>query len=162
MELISRKMVDTTWLQISQSDVEEIIPDQKRLMDNQPNITNFLVQFTEDYPEEVTELALHLTHIIWKIFSLDKGKIVSTVSLDDVIKAVKTREQWLEVFQELDPQMISNLIRTEQSFQQPHILGFISDKLREEQTDNPDIGISEYAYIFWLMIVVIDSFNSIN
>lgn len=162
MEQISRKLVDTTWLQISQYSMKDIIPDQKRLMDSQPYLTQFLVQFTEDYPEEVSELALHLTHVVWKVFSLVRGETVNTIDLDDVVLAVRNREEWLEVFQGLEIPVLTNLIHQEKTFSQPNILDFLLDILIEEQEDNPEVGETEVAYLFWLLLIVIDTFNNKN
>ena len=162
MEQISRKLVDTTWLQVSKYSTKEIIPDQKRLMDNQPNITQFLVQFTDEYADEVSELTLHLTHIVWKVFSLAKGVVVKTVDLDDVVAAVRSREEWLEVFQGLEIPVLTNLVHQEKSFNQPNILDFLLDILIEERDDNPEIGEGEIAFIFWLLLIVIDVFNNQN
>lgn len=162
MEQISRKLIDTTWLQVSQYSMKEIIPDQRRLMDNQPYITQFLVQFTEEYPEEVSELALHLTHIIWKVFSLTRGNLINTIDLDEVVAAVRNREEWLEVLQGLEVSVLTNLIHQEKSFKQPNLLDFLLDILIEEQDDNPEIGETEVAYLFWLLLIVIDVFNRNN
>lgn len=162
MEQISRKLVDTTWLQISQYSMKDIIPDQKRLMDSQPYLTQFLVQFTEDYPEEVSELALHLTHVIWKVFSIVRGETVTTIDLDDVVVAVRNREEWLEVLQGLEIPVLTNLIHQEKTFSQPNILDFLLDILIEEQEDNPEVGEVEVAYLFWLLLIVIDMFNTKN
>jgi hypothetical protein len=162
MEQISRKLVDTTWLQVSQYSLKEIIPDQKRLMDSQPYITQFLVQFTEDYPEEISELALHLTHVVWKVFSLVQGKVINTIDLDDVVLAVRNREEWLEVFQGLEIPVLTNLIHQEKSFSQPNVLDFLLDILIDEQEDNPEVKETEIGYLFWLLLIVIDVFSNKN
>ena len=163
MDIISKQLVDTIRMQVSQYSVEQVLPDQKKFMNNQPYIVQFIIQFTEDdQHEDVSKLALHLAHVLWKAFSEANDKPLVTIPFESLIEEIKDREEWLEIFSDMNYEIVSRFIQKEPSLTQPYIMDCLLDIIVEEGRANPEIGEQEQGYIFWLMLIIVDLFDRIN
>ncbi|MBN1348545.1 hypothetical protein JXJ21_03985 [candidate division KSB1 bacterium] len=79
MNIIPKELINSTLSKFSSYSEEEILPDQKEFMKNQPDIVEFLLQFTDDHSDEISRLALHLAHLCWKVFNEAKGIPLKTI-----------------------------------------------------------------------------------
>ena len=162
MEVIPRKTVDAVWILAEQNTIDELLIRKKKFQRNQPQLYQFLVEFTNHINPEATELTFHSTGIIWEIFQNAFKKPLPEVNQNLLFTCIEEREKWLEKISDFNYQQIDLLISDDSTINQINILSYALDTIFEEGEDNLELNNEDQAYLFWLLIIVVDTLDKIS
>ena len=162
MEVIPRKTVDTVWIRAGQNTVNDLIIRKENFQKNQPLLYQFLVKFTDHIHSEAIDLTFYYTGIIWEIFQTAYKKILPKVTKDSLYLYIDEREEWLEKINDFNYQQLDQLINNDNTIIQTNILSYALDVIFEEGEDNLELNNEDQAYLFWLLIIVVDALNKIT
>ncbi len=159
MELIPRKIVDEIWMRISRSNVAELKAIEQNFKKEQPNIFEFIDKFNQHLNPALGELTNNYSRIIWAIFRSTFPDAFSEISTDEILETVEKRELWLEKFDEFDIEKSYQFIDKQPEVSQVSIISYALDMLIEDIEDNYELNKQDEAYLFWLLIVLVEIFD---
>lgn len=157
MNLIPRKIIDAEWIKLGQKTYNELLTLKISFTENQPQLNNFLIKFTDHINQEAIDLTFHYSITIWEIFKQAYGKPIPEVSNEIIYSCIEEREQWLEKVNKFSYQEIDKLISKDQTIHQTNILIYAMEAILEEAEDNLDFNEEDHSYLFWLLIIVVDA-----
>lgn len=159
MELVPRKTVDEIWMRIGRSTVSELKAIEENFKKEQPHIFEFIDKFNQHLNPELGELTNNYSRIIWAIFRSTFPKVISEISTDQILDIVEKRELWLEKFDEFDMEKSYHFIEKQTEIKQVSIISYALDMLIEDIADNFELNKQDEAYLFWLLIVLVEIFD---
>ena len=115
MNLIPRKIIDAEWIKLGQKTYNELLTLKILFTENQPQLNNFLIKFTDHINQEAIDLTFHYSITIWEIFKQAYGKSIPEVSNEIIYSCIEEREQWLEKVNKFSYQEIDKLISKDQT-----------------------------------------------
>ncbi|MFZ5518262.1 MAG: hypothetical protein ACOY90_16630 [Candidatus Zhuqueibacterota bacterium] len=159
MELIPRKTVDEIWMRIGRSTVTELNAIEENFKKEQPYIHEFVEKFNQHLNPELAELTNNYTRTIWAIFRSTFPHAQSEISTNQILDIVEKRELWLDKFDEFDIEKSYNFIEKQPEIKQIGVISYALDMLIEDIADNYALNKQDEAYLFWLLIVLVEIFD---
>lgn len=75
MDLLSEEFVEKTWQQVAEFAPDRANKEMLAMGKNQPDLLAFLIAHTDDFQQEVKELAIYIAFVVYKMFHGSSGKI---------------------------------------------------------------------------------------
>ncbi|MBI1746911.1 MAG: hypothetical protein HYR55_10035 [Acidobacteria bacterium] len=163
MVTISAQLVEETWRRI-----DDCGPDQGPEMvghysKSQPNIFEFMVEFTREIQPESTEFALYMSYVIWQVFDAAYGKAYPVILPEEIIAAYETNEVWVQQHDGLDDIQLYERLEADTHLRQVNLVISVLDALfapmGSEDPDEINIPEEDKGYLFLLMKTIIDALD---
>lgn len=162
MELIPRNIVESVWIHTNQLTYDDVLKLKDKFEENQPQLFQFLVKFTDHISQEAIELTFHYAMITWQIFIKAFPESVNEITSEQLYCCIEEREKWLEKLNNFSYQEIDQLISKNETIPQSNILSYALEIILEEGEDNLDFNTEDQSYLFWLLIIVVDAFDKVT
>jgi len=162
MEIIPRSLVENVWIETGQKTLNELIRLKENFQNNQPQLFQFLIKFTDHISPEAKDLTFYYSQIIWNIFQKAFKQTLPEISQEELMACIEEREQWLEKINDFNFEKIDQLISNNDSINQENILVYALEAILEEGEDNLELNSEDQAYLFWLLLIVVDTLNKVT
>ena len=144
MKAISSNTVQKACLELERFSEPRMAEEASRFIRQQPNLVDFLKEFTEDSKVEIQQLALYLSYLIWKIFTLNKKKKLPQIPWEICYQCfIKERRLWKE-----------NQIHPNGKNSQPNLILYIQSFFEKDSEDLKSEEIEKGALLILLRSVI--------
>jgi hypothetical protein len=158
MKQISEQIVAQTWMEISSYDTEKIDFEFNKVGERQPDLTSFIIEFTQDQQQTTIELCLCVFFIICRIFEKSSASRIKQITFDEIEIILKKNEALIENLEGVHERFYERIARV-QFFNQPFVMKYILETLVEETEIENTLSEKETGYLFFLFKNVVDIFD---
>ncbi|MBA4366471.1 MAG: hypothetical protein C0403_02410 [Desulfobacterium sp.] len=158
MKLISEQIVKQTWMEISSYDTEKIDFEFSKFGERQPDLTYFIMEFTQDQQQTTIELCLYMFFTICRIFEKSSANRIKQITFDEIETIFKKNENLIENLEGVHERFYERIARV-QFFNQPFVMKYILETLVEETEIENTLSEKETGYLFFIFKNVVDIFD---
>lgn len=160
MKRISKQIVEQTWVEISSYDTEKIDFEFSNISERQPDLTTFIIEFTQDQQQTTIELCLYIFLIICRIFEKSSTNPIQQITFDEIEKIFTKNETLIENLEGVHERFYERIARV-QFFNQPFVMKYILEVLAEETEMENTLSEKETGYLFYLFKNIVDIFDEV-
>jgi hypothetical protein len=144
MKAISTSTVQKACLELEHFSEPQMAEEASRFIRHQPNLVDFLKEFTEDSHTEIQQLALYLSYLIWKIFTIDKKKKFPQIPWEVCYQCfIKERRLWKE-----------NQVHANEKNLQPNLILYIQSFFEKDSENLKSEEVEKGALLILLRSVI--------
>ncbi|MBI1870795.1 MAG: hypothetical protein HYS07_06355 [Chlamydiae bacterium] len=148
MEVISSDVVKNICFEMRKYPESRMSQEASRFLRQQPQLVQFLQEFTQDFKLEVQQLSLYLSYWIWKACTKGWGRKMPRLDWTLCYHCfLKERETWK------DQETLLSRKST-----QPHLIHFLGNLIQEDHSDlfKEDVGKSSIVLILRCVIAAFE------
>src|SRR5262245_8205623 len=128
--MVTNETVERACNEVSTFTEDQITAKFERFFKNQPNLCDFIVDLTNDNGQQIQELSLFLSYMVFKAVEADQPTAIGTVSQANIEAAFKQSEAWIEhINQAQSGEVGSSVISSLATDTEPHLLQYVISKL---------------------------------
>jgi hypothetical protein len=157
MKPISEGIVEKTWQEIAAFSPDRAKKEMMKINNKQPELLAFVVESSKEMGREVSELAIYLFVVVYRMFQEAHGKI-KKISPEEIIECYEHNESLMERLEGADEKFLDR-IASVQTSRQPHVVNYVVDALMEEDDEGEDaVALTEEqkGFLYLLLKTVID------
>ena len=91
MEPISEELVEETWQEVSSYDSDRMIKEMGQVSKRQPDLLAFIMEFVQDLDQEVKELTVYMSFVVFKMFQRGTRKRIRKISAKSIIECYEKK-----------------------------------------------------------------------
>ena len=146
-----------------QQEIDEMVPmdsqnKMKEVYLDQPNLSQYIVDFNDDLDDELNKYTLYLFSIIYLAIKKFYRKTLPVISDKDIIKAHEHNVDLMDKLETSHEVFITRMAETNLN-KQPGIYRFITESIFEELGEIFDVTEEEEGWIFLVLKSTIDILN---
>ena len=156
MEPIPERIVEKTWQEVAGFSPDKAKREMTRIHNIQPELLAFVVELSKEMGREVSELAIYLFLVVYRMFQGSHAKI-KKISSEDVIECYKNNEGLMESLEGTDERFLDRIANLQTS-KQPYVLRYVCDALMEEDEGEDAVQLTEEqkGLLYLLLKTVVD------
>jgi hypothetical protein len=156
MEGIPEAIVEKTWQEFAGLGPDRAEDEVMKIGNAQPDLLAFVMENSKEMGREVSELAIYLFLVVYRMFQEAHGKI-NKISSEEIIECYKHNESLMERLEGADEKFLDR-IADAQTSRQPHVVKYVADALMEEDEEVDAVVLTEEqkGFLFLLLKTVID------
>jgi hypothetical protein len=157
MEPIPEEIVGKTWQEVAGFSPDKAKKEMMKINNYQPELLAFVVESSKEMGREVSELAIYLFVVVYRMFQGAHGKI-KRISSEEVIECYQNNEGLMERLEGAHDKFLDR-IASAQTSRQPHVVNYVVDALMEEDDEGEDaVALTEgqKGFLYLLLKTVID------
>ena len=156
MEIIPEELVEETWQEVADFSPNRGKKEMDKLGQEQPDLLNFMLVFTEDRDQQVKELAIYMFFVVYRIFEKSYKNKIRKISGKEVEKCYESNEKLVESTAGVHEKFLERIART-QVLKQAHVMNYVLSTLMEPDEEDPiELTDDDIGYLFILFKTVID------
>jgi len=149
MEPLSEKFVEETWQEVAHFAPARADNEMLAMGKNQPDLLAFLMAYTDDLQQELKELAIYISFVVYKMFLDSSGKI-PRISSREIMARYNENARFLESLEGDHENLIEKIADLEVS-QQPYVMRYVLGALTEDaEEDGIRITEEDIGFLFIL------------
>jgi hypothetical protein len=154
---IPETLVEETWQEVARLSLDRAHNEMTRLSKSQSDLVGFIVEFMKDLHQEVKELAIYMTFVLYKIFQKGNPKKIEKIPAKDIIACYKANENLVESLKGAHEKFLERIARVQLSGQ-PYVMRYVVEALMEAPEEKDPVKMSEddIGYLFLLLKTVVD------
>jgi hypothetical protein len=127
-----------------------------KVSNNQPELLAFVVESSKEMGREVSELAIYMFLVIYRMFQKAHGKI-KKISSEEIIKYYEHNEGLMGRLEATDERFLDRIANVQTS-RQPYVVNYVVDTLMEDDEGEDAVRLTDEqkGFIFLLFKSVID------
>lgn len=124
---------------------------------DQPDLLDFMMEFTQDVDEQVKELAIYMFFVVYRMFQKNSTKKLRRIAAEEIIAGYESNEKLLERLEGAHERFFERIARAQVS-QQPYVMKYVVETLIEapEEEDPVELTEEDVGYLFLLLKTVVD------
>ncbi len=156
MKIIPEAIVGRTWQEFAGLSPDEANKEMMKINNKQPDLLAFVVESSKEMGREVSELAIYLFMVVYRMFQETHGKI-KRISSGEVIECYKQNEGLIEKLDGTHERFLDR-IASLQTSKQPHVLKYVADALMEADEGEEAVTLTDEqkGFLFLLLKTVVD------
>lgn len=156
MKPISEETVERTWQEVTGFTPHKANKEMLKIGNTQPELLAFVVEASKEMGREVSELAIYMFVVIYRMFQEARGKI-KKISADEIIKCHQNNEALMERLDGAHDKFLDRIAGIQAS-SQPHVIKYVADTLMEDDEGEDALVLTEEqkGFLFLLLKTVID------
>lgn len=156
MEPIPEEIVERTWQEIAGFTPHKATKEMMKIGNRQPELLAFVMESSKEMGREVSELAIYMFVVVYRMFQKAHGKI-KKISSEEIIKCYEHNEGLMERLEGAHEKFFDR-IASVQTFRQPYVVKYVVDTLMEEDEGEDALVLTEEqkGFLFILFKTVID------
>ncbi|RJP76079.1 MAG: hypothetical protein C4522_19110 [Desulfobacteraceae bacterium] len=158
MKIITEQIIEQTRQEILSYKKDKIDVEFSRFCQRQPNLTDFIIEFTQDQNQEAIERCLFIFFVICRAFENSTEKRISPISFDEIETIFEKNETLIVNMKGIHERFFERITMV-RLLNQPFLLKYITQSLLEESNNEYLFSEKETGYLFFLLITVIDVFD---
>lgn len=159
MKPIPEEIVERTWQEVSGFTPHKANKEMLKIGNAQPELLAFVVESSKEMGREVSELAIYMFVVVYRMFKEAHGKI-RKVSSEEFIQCYQHNEALMERLDGAHDKFLDRIAGVQASGQ-PHVVKYVADTLMEEDEGEDALLLTEEqkGFLFLLLKTVIDALD---
>lgn len=160
MKPISENLVEETWQEVGSFTPEQGSNEVRKLGQEQPDLLAFMLEFSDDFTQEVKELAIYMLVVVYRMFCKAHGKQIGSVSAEEIMASYDKNEKLILSLEGAHERFYDRIARIHIS-DQPYVMKYVIDALAETPEEDDPIVLTddEMGILFLLFKTVVDVLN---
>jgi hypothetical protein len=157
MKTIPERIVEKTWQEVAGFSPDKANKEMMKIGNSQPDLLAFVAESSKEMGREVSELAIYIFLVVYRMFQGSYGKI-KKISSEEIIECYEHNEGLMERLEGADERFLDR-IASVQTSRQPHVVNYVVDALMEEDDEGEDaVALTEEqkGFLYLLLKTVID------
>jgi hypothetical protein len=156
MKTIPENIVGKTWQEVAGFSPAKAKKEMVKIGNSQPDLLAFVVESSKEMGREVSELAIYLFVVVYRMFQESHGKI-KKISSEEIIECYQTNEGLMEGLEGTHKRFLDR-IASLQTSTQPYAVKYVADALMEESEGEDAVQLTEEqkGFLYLLLKTVID------
>ncbi len=156
MKQIPESIVERTWQEFAGFSSDKANKEMMKINNKQPELLVFVVESSKEMGREVSELAIYLFVVVYRMFQEVHVKI-KRISSEEVIECYKQNESLMERLEGTHGRFLDR-IATLQTSKQPYVMTYVADVLMEEGEGKDAVTLTneQKGFLFLLLKTVVD------
>jgi hypothetical protein len=156
MEPIPERIVEKTWQEVAGFTPDRAKREMTKIGNSQPELLAFVVESSKEMGREVSELAIYLFVVVYRMFQEPHSKI-KKISSGEIIECYEHNEGLMEKLEGTHERFLDRIASLEAS-KQPHVVEYVADALMEEDEGKEAVQLTEEqkGFLYLLLKTVID------
>ena len=138
---------------------EQMATEFERFFRNQPDLCDFVVDLTTDSGQQIQELCLFLSYMVFKAVEAAQAAQLESVSQGRIEEAFKQSEAWIERVNQTSGESGSAVMSSLASDAEPHLLQYIISELNQPLEDGTSLADEQKGEVFFVLKTVISSLS---
>jgi hypothetical protein len=157
MKPIPETLVEETWQEVARLSLDRAHNEMTRLSKNQSDLVSFIVEVTQDLDQEVKELAIYMTFVLYRMFQKGYQKKIKKIPAQDIIACYEANENLVQSLEGAHEKFLERIARVQLSGQ-PYVMRYVVEALMEAPEEKDPVTLSEddIGYLFLLLKTVVD------
>jgi len=149
MDPLSEEFVEKTWQQVAEFTPDRANKEMLAMGKNQPDLLAFLIAHTDDFQQEVKELAIYIAFVVYKMFHDSRGKIPRILS-KEIMSRHNENIRFMESLEGAHEKFIDRIANAQVS-KQPYVMKYVIESLMEDaEEDDIDLTDEDIGSLFIL------------
>jgi hypothetical protein len=156
MKPIPEEIAEKTCQEVAGFSPDRAKKEMIKIGNTQPELLAFVTESSKEMGREVSELAIYLFVVVYRMFQEARGKI-KKVSSEEIIECYEHNESLMEGLEGAHHKFIDR-IASIQTSRQPHVVNYVVDALMEENEGEDAVLLTEEqkGFLYLLVKTVID------
>jgi hypothetical protein len=156
--MITEQAVETTCSEVGTYTDEQMVGEFERFFRSQPAVCEFVFEVTEESGQEIQELSLFLSYMVFKTMETSESGI-ATVKPEDIEAAYRGTESWITRLSGTEGMHLQNaVLQSLEEEPEPYLLQYVISELNEPVEDGTGLKEEEKGEVFFVLRTVISSF----
>jgi len=149
LEPLSEGFVEKTWQRVAEFTPDRAIKEMLSIGKDQPDLLAFLIAHTDDFQQQVKELAVYIAFVVYKIFLESSGKI-PRISSKEIMDRYDENTRLIESLEGAHEKFIDRIAGVQIS-KQPYVMKYVLEALMEDaEEDGIDLTDEDIGSLFLL------------
>lgn len=156
MEPIPERIVEKTWQEVAGFSPDRAKKEMMKIGNSQPELLAFVTESPKEMGREVSELAIYLFLVVYRMFQESRGKI-KKISSEEIIECYEHNEGLMERLEGTHERFLDR-IASLQTSTQPYVVKYVADALMEEDEGKDAVTLTneQKGSLYLLLKTVID------
>ena len=138
MKTIPEELVEETWQEVAGFPPGRAVVEMERLNKKQPELLSFMMTFTQDMNRDVSELAIYMLVVVWRIFEKGSKKKLRKILSKEITKCHESNLEMMEKLEGAHEKFLERVAKV-QLAAQPYVIKYVVDTLMEPREDEEDV-----------------------
>jgi hypothetical protein len=159
--MITTESVEKACSQVGEYSDETMAGEFERFFKEQPAICDFVVELTHDSGQQIQELSLFLSYMVFKALEVGSTGAVTSVTRENIEAAYRDSESWIDRMSQAEgPELQSELASSFNRDTEPFLLQYVISELNEPMEDGTELDDNGKGEVFFLLKTVIASLSN--
>lgn len=159
MDPLSEQFVEKAWQQVADYTPGKAKKEMLAMGKNQPDLLAFLTAYIDDLHQDVKELAIYISFVVYKMFFDSSGKI-PRISSKEIMSRHDENARFIESLEGVHEKLFNRIASVTVS-KQPYVMKYVLEALMEDaEEDGPDLTEDDIGFLFLLFKTEIDVLDS--
>jgi hypothetical protein len=156
LEQIPERVVEKAWQEVAGFSPDKAKKEMMKIGNSQPELLAFVVESSKEMGREVSELAIYLFVVVYRMFQGAHGKI-KKISSEEIIERYEHNESLMEGLEGAHDKFLDR-IASLQTSRQPHVVNYVVDALMEDEEGEDAVALTEEqkGFLYILLKTVVD------
>jgi hypothetical protein len=158
--MITSEFVEKACSEVGEYSDETMTKEFERFFREQPAVCDFVVDLTHDSGQQIQELSLFLTYMVFKAVQVGGGN-VTPVTRDALETSYRACESWIDQMSEAEgPELQAALAASFNEDTEPYLLQYVISELSQPLEDGSALDDNGKGEVFFLLKTVISSLSN--
>jgi len=156
MEPIPERIVEKSWQEVAAFSPDRAKKEMMKIGNSQPELLAFVTESAKEMGQEVRELAIYISFVVYRMFQGAHGKI-KKISYEEIIECYEHNETLMERLKGAHDKFLDRAASAQTSTQ-PYVAKYVADALMEEDEGEDGMALTEEqkGFLYLLLKTVID------
>jgi hypothetical protein len=156
MEPIPEEIVEKTWQEVAGFSPDKAKKEMLKVGNSQPELLAFVMESSKEMGQEVSELAIYIFLVVYRMFQEAHRKI-KKVSSEEIVECYQNNERLMERLDGAHERFLDR-IASLQASKQPFVLKYVADALMEEDEGKDAVTLTneQKGFLYLLLKTVVD------
>lgn len=156
MEPIPERIVEKTWQEFTGFSPDKAKKEMMKIGNSQPDLLAFVVESSKEMGREVSELAIYLFLVVYRMYRKSHGKI-KKISSEEIIECYQNNEALMERLEGAHERFFVRIAYVLAS-KQPYVMKYVADAVTEEDEGKDAVTLTneQKGFLYLLLKSVVD------
>jgi hypothetical protein len=158
--MITSELMEKACSQVGEYSDETMAEEFERFFKEQPAVCDFVVELTHESGQQIQELSLFLSYMVFKALEVGGGTVI-VVTRDALETAYRASESWIDQMSEAEgPELQVALAASFNKDTEPYLLQYVISELNQPLEDGSELDDNGKGEVFFLLKTVISSLSN--
>jgi hypothetical protein len=159
--MVTSESVERACLEVGEYSDEIMANEFERFFKQQPAICDFVVELTQESGQQIQELSLFLSYMVFKALEMGGAESIATVTRENIEAAYRESESWIDLMSQAEgTDLQSALLASFNRDTEPYLLQFVVSELNQPLDDGTELDDNGKGEVFFLLKTVISSLSN--
>jgi hypothetical protein len=158
--MITGESVEKACSQVGEYSDEMMASEFERFFQDQPAICDFVVELTHESGQQIQELSLFLSYMVFKALEVGGFRPVTSVTRETIETAYRESESWIDRMSRAEgTELQAALSSSFTTDTEPYLLQYVISELNEPFEDGNALDDNAKGEVFFVLKTVISSLS---